>query len=116
MNTDECMSHDCLNPTLRQGQRIVQIARGRCFGGGITSTHLDEVVGDWHEECYHGELTLEPQRMPYKCNEKGCGLPIVHGDEILYAVKGTKAAPGYIRPEGRGTELHYVRHLTCPGA
>lgn len=51
--------------------------------------------------------------MPYNWQE--CGLPIEHGEEILYAVIGTNPASGYIRPEGRGDELYLVKHVKCLG-
>jgi len=112
MSADKCRSDDCPNPVLRQGQRMVQVARGRCFKRNITPTYSDEVVEEWHEGCYH-EFPLRPQRIPYKCEE--CRAPIEHGEETFYAVIGTKPATGYIRPEARGYELYLVRHVKCPG-
>jgi hypothetical protein len=111
VNSNRCRSDDCPSPALKYGQRIVQIAKGRCFKGHITPTYTDKVVGEWHEKCYH-EFPLRPQRMPYKCEE--CGLPIEHGGEVLYAIIGAKPASGYIRPEGRGHKLYLVKHVRCP--
>jgi len=113
MIPDTCSNNDCPYPKLRQGQPIVQIAKGRCFNGHITPTYTDEVYGEWHERCYRNrKFRLKPQAMPFKCQK--CGRRIEHGEEVLYAIKGSKPAPGFIRPQARGYLLWLVQHIKCP--
>jgi hypothetical protein len=110
MNIVNCMSDECADPPLRQGQRIVQMACGHCYNGHITPTYSDEVVGEWHVKCYR-EFQLRPQAMPYVCEV--CKDPVQHGEEVLYACIGDKPSPGYIRPEDRGDILYLVKHVRC---
>jgi DNA-directed RNA polymerase subunit RPC12/RpoP len=107
---DCCKSDDCKRPLLT-GDRIVQMAQGRCFHGYITPTYTDPVIGQWHVDCFR-EFPLREQTMPYRC--RSCGKQIEHNAEIMYVCIGDKPARGYIRPENRGYSLYLVAHIRCP--
>lgn len=107
------MSSECerCGKKIRAGQRVVQMAKGRYCVGQITPTYGDFVanpdVREWHEQCFT-EYSLARQKGPYRC--LNCGETIAHASMVYYILIGTKPAPGYIRPEGRGKTMPWIIH------
>jgi hypothetical protein len=101
----------CKQP-LKVGDRVFQLAPGKCFDRNITPTYAPEarVLAECHEKCL-AEFPLVPQHMPYSCLE--CEQAIEHGSEVIYGTIGTKPTEGYIRPERRGYNIPFIVHESC---
>ena len=107
--------HICLHcgKRVRLNTRVVQLAEGPVSEGFVTPGYgKRDIRGLWHEKCVVGPLQAHcEQEQPYFCEV--CGRSIQHRTSAVYAVAGSYAGAGYVRPERRGYSLRLVAHPEC---
>jgi len=108
------MKHICVkcDGEVTAGDEVVQMLDGIWFGA-ITPVPTAPPFGEWHHGCFGGELTLNGQTRPYRCEE--CLREVVLGERISFLVIGKETSELYTVAEGRGYEIYTVRHHPrCP--
>jgi DNA-directed RNA polymerase subunit RPC12/RpoP len=103
------MKHTCAkcNETITFGKKVVQMMRGPWKGRITPGFH--EVFAEWHwPECFGNEFKLQPQALPYKCEE--CGKEINGGENVCFFVVGDETDEYSTFSESRGYEIFSVKH------
>jgi predicted RNA-binding Zn-ribbon protein involved in translation (DUF1610 family) len=108
------MKHTCAgcDVEIRPGEKVIQMLHGPWFGA-ITPAYT-KLFAEWHDKdkCYR-EFALNPQRVPYRCEE--CGREIRLRDTISFLVKGDETDEYSLVAERRGYEIFTVKHHpACP--